>query len=126
MQSTSRNHVKHTDLPLVLKGQEGRSVALRILFVHSNAAHVEDCVQELRKAHFKVSVDVVLTLEQFAGRLRSKYYDVVLAEYPTQNLQSLQALEILQQMDRQIPFIFVTETMQLETVAELITEGASD
>jgi hypothetical protein len=51
-----------------------------MLFVHRNAA-VERCVQELRKSHFKVSADVVLTPEQFAGCLKSKYYDVVLAEY---------------------------------------------
>jgi diguanylate cyclase (GGDEF)-like protein/PAS domain S-box-containing protein len=126
MQSSSRNHVKHTDLPLILKGQEGRSLALRILFVHSDAAYVEECVQELRRAHFKVRADVVLTLEQFAGRLKSQYYDVVLAEYPTPNLQGPQALEMLHLMDRQTPFIFLTETTQMETVAELITEGASD
>lgn len=126
MRSTSRNHVKHTDLPLILKGLEGRSIPLRILFVHSDAAHVEDCVQELRRAHFRVSADVVPTLDQFAGRLRAKYYDVVLADYQAPNLKGPQAMEMLHQMDRQIPFIFLTETMQLETVAELIAEGASD
>jgi hypothetical protein len=65
---------------VVLNGSEGRSLPLRMLFVHRNAA-VERCVQELRKSHFKVSADVVLTPEQFAGCLKSKYYDVVLAEY---------------------------------------------
>src|SRR6202042_2339023 len=37
-----------------------------------------------------------------------------------------QALEILHLRDRQIPCIFLTDTMQPETVAELITEGAAD
>jgi hypothetical protein len=83
MRSTLRPSVKENDLPLplVLNGSEGRSLPLRMLFIHRDAGSVERCVQELRKSHFKVSADVVLTPEQFAGCLKSKYYDVVLAEY---------------------------------------------
>ncbi|MGA8677457.1 MAG: diguanylate cyclase [Candidatus Acidiferrales bacterium] len=99
---------------------------MRILFVHSKAAEVQHCVQELRRAYFKVSADVVLTPAQSAGRLNSKYYDVVLAEYPAPNWQRPQALEILHPRDSQIPCIFLTDTMQPETVAKLITEGAAD
>ncbi|HWO35423.1 MAG TPA: hypothetical protein VNO32_42055, partial [Candidatus Acidoferrum sp.] len=99
---------------------------MRILFVHSNAADVEHCVKELRRAHYKVSADIVLTPGQFAGRLKSKYYDVVLAEYPSPNWQGPQVLEILLLGDRQIPCIFLTGKMQLETEAELIRKGAVD
>jgi diguanylate cyclase (GGDEF)-like protein/PAS domain S-box-containing protein len=126
MPLTLRDRVKQTDLPLVLNGPAGRGFPLRILFFHSNAANVEHCVQELRKAHFKVSADVVLTPKQFTERLKSKYYDVVLAEYPTPNWQGPRALEVLHLRDRQIPCIFLTDTTQLESVAELITEGAAD
>jgi diguanylate cyclase (GGDEF)-like protein/PAS domain S-box-containing protein len=126
MPATSRDRVKQADLPLVLNGPASRRLPLRILFVHSDAADVQYCVNELRRAHFKVSADVVLTPEQFVGRLKSKYYDVVLAEYPSSNWQGPQALEILHLRDRQIPCIFLTDTIQLETVAELIAEGAAD
>src|SRR5579863_1443425 len=126
MPSTSRLRVKQADPPLVLSGPASRGHPLRILFVHSDAADVEHCAQELRRAHFKISVDVVLTPEQFARRLKSKYYDVVLAEYPAPDWQGPHALEILHSSDRQIPCILLTDTMQLETVAELITEGAAD
>ena len=83
-------------------------------------------MQELRNAHFNVSADVVLTPEQFAKRLKSKFYDVVLAEYPSLNWQGPQVLESLRVRDRQIPCIFLTDTVQLETEAELITRGAAD
>ena len=99
---------------------------MHILFVHSDAAEVESCVDELRRAHFKVSADIVLTPDQFAGRLNSKYYDVVLAEYPSPNWRGTQALEILHLQDRQTPCIFLIDLMQPETVAELITKGAAD
>jgi diguanylate cyclase (GGDEF)-like protein/PAS domain S-box-containing protein len=126
MPSTLRDLVKRADLPLVLNGPASRRLPLRILFVHSDAADVELCVQELRRAHCKVSADVVLTPEQFAGRLKSRFYDVVLAEYPSPNWQGPQVLEILHLRERQIPCVFLTDRLQLEVVAELITEGAAD
>ena len=126
MASASRDRVKQADLPLVLNGLASRRLPLRVLFFHSDATDVERCMQELRRAHFKVSADVVLTSERFAEHLKSKYYDVVLAEYPLPDWQGPQALEILHLADRQIPCIFLTDAMQPETVAELITEGAAD
>jgi diguanylate cyclase (GGDEF)-like protein/PAS domain S-box-containing protein len=126
MPSMSRARVKQTSQPLSSTGPASRRLPLRILFVHSDAADVEHCVQELRSAHFNVSADVVLTPEQFVGSLKSKLYDVVVAEYPSPNWQATQVLEILRLKERQIPCIFLTETMQLETEAELITLGAAD
>ena len=126
MVSAIQDRVKRADQTLVLNGPAGRRLPLHILFVHSDAAEVESCVDELRRAHFKVSADIVLTPDQFAGRLNSKYYDVVLAEYPSPNWRGTQALEILHLQDRQTPCIFLIDLMQPETVAELITKGAAD
>jgi diguanylate cyclase (GGDEF)-like protein/PAS domain S-box-containing protein len=126
MPSSSRDRVKQVDLPLVLNGPASRRLPLRILFVHSDPAVVEHCMQEFRRAHFKVTAEVVLTPGQFAGRLKSKRFDAVLAEYPSANWKGPQALEILRLSGRQIPCIFLTDTMQLETEAELIREGAAD
>jgi CheY-like chemotaxis protein len=126
MASATRDRVKQADPPLVLNGPASRRLPLRILLIHSDAADVELCVQELNRAHFKVSAEVVLTPQQFAGQLNSKHYDVVLADYPSPNWQGSQALEMLHLRDRQIPCIFLTDTMQPETVAELITKGAAD
>jgi diguanylate cyclase (GGDEF)-like protein/PAS domain S-box-containing protein len=126
MRSILPDRAKHADLPLVLNGSASRRLPLRILFVHSDAAAVELCMQELRRTYLKVTADVVLTPEQFAGQLKSKYYDMVLAEYPAWNWQGAQALEILHLRDRQIPCIFLTSTVRLEAVAELITGGAAD
>jgi diguanylate cyclase (GGDEF)-like protein/PAS domain S-box-containing protein len=125
MASNSRD-LKHADLPQALNGPASRRRTLRVLFVHGDAAVVELCMAELRSAHFKVSADVALTPEQFVERLKSKWYDVVLAKYPSANWNELQALEILQLRDKQIPCIFLTDTMQLEILARLITEGAAD
>jgi hypothetical protein len=87
MASATRDRVKQADPPLVLNGPASRRLSLRILFIHSDAADVELCVQELNRAHFKVSAEVALTPEQFAGQLNSNHYDVVLADYSSPNWQ---------------------------------------
>lgn len=126
MPSTSRECVKQAGLPAARPGSVGRRLPLRILFAHSDAAKVGLCVQELRDSHFNVSADVVVTPRQFAEVLRSKLHDLVLAEYPSPNWLGVQVLEILRLGNRQTPCIFVGDTMQPETEAELISRGAAD
>jgi diguanylate cyclase (GGDEF)-like protein/PAS domain S-box-containing protein len=110
----------------VHSGSEGRHPSLHILFVHSNAAEVERCLQELDKVHFTVSAEIVVTPEEFSERLGSHAYDLVVAELTSPDWQETQALELLHRSKRQIPLIFVGGILQRETVAEFITRGAYD
>src|SRR3989475_2458346 len=110
----------------VLSGSEGSHLPLHILFVHTNAAEVERCLQELDKVHFTVSAEVVVTPEEFSERLGSHAYDLVVAEYPSPGWRETQSLELLDQSKRQIPLIFVGHILQRETVAEFVTRGAYD
>jgi len=110
----------------MLNGPASRRLPLRILFIHRDVAEVEHCVQELKRAHFNVSADVVLTPEQFAERLKARFYDAVLAEYASPNWHGRLELEMLRLRERQIPCIFLINTIQPETVAELISSGAAD
>jgi diguanylate cyclase (GGDEF)-like protein/PAS domain S-box-containing protein len=126
MASATRDRTKQAAPPQAFNRSASRRLRLRILFIHSDTADVELCVQELNRAHFKVSAEIVLKPDQFAGRLNSKHYDVVLVKYPAPNWQGPQALEMLHLRDRQIPCIFLSDTMQPETAAELITKGAAD
>jgi diguanylate cyclase (GGDEF)-like protein/PAS domain S-box-containing protein len=126
MFSTSRDRVKKAGLPLVVNGPASRRLPLRILFIHRDVAEVEHCAQELKRANFSVTADVVLTPEQFAELLKARFYDVVLAEYPSPNWHGRLELEMLRLRERQIPCIFLINTIQPETVAELITSGAAD
>jgi diguanylate cyclase (GGDEF)-like protein/PAS domain S-box-containing protein len=126
MPALLRIRAKQAELVPRLNGMAGRGRSLRILFIHSDADEVNRCVQELRTANFKVSADVIAGSEQFAKRLGSRVYDLILAKHPFPNWQGTPALELLQQMDELIPLIFVTDQLPLETVAELITNGAVD
>src|SRR6266550_6651253 len=107
-------------------GSEGRYAPLHILFVHSHIAEVERCLQVLDKLHFTVSAEVVVTPEEFTERLSRGALDLVVAEHPSLNWRETQALELLHLSNRQIPLIFVSSTLQRETVADFITKGAYD
>jgi two-component system, cell cycle response regulator len=126
MPHTSRDHVKQLELAPGLHGLASRRRPLRVLFVHSVAADVEQCVRELKRAHCKVSAGVVSSSEQFVKHLDSKYYDVVLAKYPMRTWHGPPVLEVLRPRERHIPLIFLAETMKPETMAGLVTEGAAD
>jgi len=99
---------------------------LRVLFAHSCVAAVKRCVQELGAANFKVSTDVVADSADFVLRLKAKFYDVILAQYPIADWHGIRPLALLRRMKRHVPLIFVADEMLLETAAELITEGAAD
>jgi diguanylate cyclase (GGDEF)-like protein/PAS domain S-box-containing protein len=109
-----------------LDGLESRQHFLRILFVHRSLADIERCLHELKRVGFTVTSDVVVTPEQFADRLRSQCFDLVLAEYPSSNWQGTQALDCLRQLKKAIPLIYLVYFVKRETVAELILKGACD
>jgi len=105
---------------------ESRRHFLRILFVHRFLADIERCLHELKRVGYTVSSDVVVTPEQFADRLHSQCFDLVLAEYPSSNWQGAQVLDCLRLMNKEIPLIYLVYHVKRETVAELILQGASD
>jgi PAS domain S-box-containing protein len=99
---------------------------IRVLFVHRDAEVVHNCQQELEKAQFVVTADVVLTLAQCAEQLHSHSYDVVVAEYPGPNLEESQTLQLLHQTAQEIPLLFVITAMGTESVAQLAADGSFD
>jgi DNA-binding NtrC family response regulator len=99
---------------------------LSVLFIHRDADTVDSCVEELKKAQFTVSADLVLTLAQCTQQLRRQNYDVIVAEYPSPSWKSSQALQLLHQTVQEIPLLFVTTALGSESIAELTAQGAFD
>ena len=100
---------------------------VRILFVidNSNIEDVELCLQELKRAQFAVCAVVAHTPEEFAERLRTQPYDVVLVATSTLDRVE-QPLELLRQEEREIPFILLTNILEEETMEEFVKKGACD
>jgi len=108
------------------RAAERTRTLLRILFVHRSIPDVERCLHELKRVRFTVSSDVVATPEQFAERFRTQLFDLIIAEYPSPDWREKQVLDLLGQMKKDIPLIFLVHSMKRETAAEFILKGAAD
>ncbi len=99
---------------------------LHVLMVEDKPADAEQVLAELKSAGFNVQADLVQTTHEFCARLAAKTYQVVLANYRLPNCTGLDLLELLQQMEKPIPFILVAG-LQDETLAiECLRKGAYD
>jgi diguanylate cyclase (GGDEF)-like protein/PAS domain S-box-containing protein len=126
MSNVSLNHLQ-PDLTTSTEGTPShRRRPVRVLFVHRDAEVVHNCQQELEKAQFIVTADVILTLAQCAEQLRSHSYDVVVVEYPGPSSKESQALQLLQSTRQEIPLLFVTAAMETESIAHLIAYDSFD
>src|SRR5271169_4276001 len=99
---------------------------IRALIVDDDLADVELCLQELKKAQFAISADVVKTRADFVERLQKERYDVILAAKSVPDWTGLQTLALLQEQEQEIPFILVTKHLDTELVDEFMRKGASD
>jgi diguanylate cyclase (GGDEF)-like protein/PAS domain S-box-containing protein len=103
-----------------------RQNLVRILFIHCSTAGVRRYLHELARARFAVSSDAVVSPEQLAERLRSRYFDLILAEYPSASWTGTQVLELLGQLKKDIPLILLVRGLKRETAVEFILGGAAD
>jgi diguanylate cyclase (GGDEF)-like protein/PAS domain S-box-containing protein len=126
MSAKSKPHLEQVEQVSALDALGRRQNLLRILFIHRSLADVEQCLHELKRARFTVSSDVVVTPEQFAERLRSELFDLVVTEYPSPNWQEMQVLDLLGRMKKDIPLIFLVHGLKRETAAEFILKGAAE
>jgi diguanylate cyclase (GGDEF)-like protein/PAS domain S-box-containing protein len=122
-----RSSSTHKEYAQAFRHPDGTvSPVLRVLFLHSRVACIERCLEELKDERFAIESDVVLTSEQCSQRLRSKHYDIILAEHPTPKRQRTSTLELLRRHDHHVPLIFITDNCKQQDVADLITKGAAD
>ena len=97
---------------------------LRVLFVHREAEVIDSCLQELKKGQFTVTSDFVLNVAQLAPLQPSRFYDVVLVEYPSPGCKGPKGLQILSQMAVEIPVILLTTAREILPFEELNPSGA--
>jgi diguanylate cyclase (GGDEF)-like protein/PAS domain S-box-containing protein len=126
MSSKLRPDLERVVRASALDAPRHRQNAVRILFVHRSLTDVERCLHELKRVRFTVSSDVVVTPEQFAERLRSQLFDLIVVEYPSMDWQETQVLDLLGQMKKDIPLIFLVHGLKRETAAKFILKGAAD
>src|ERR1700722_2656464 len=99
---------------------------VRILFVNDKEDDVDLCLRELKRMDFAVASDWVRATAEFRDRLRTQSYDVVVCDYSMPGWTGLEALELLQESNRDIPFILATRTLDEEMTDAFMRKGAFD
>ena len=99
---------------------------LHLLVVEDNPDDAELSLRLLRKAQFDVEADVVKTPEEFAERLRTASYDVILADYNLGTWTGMDALSLLQKEKRDVPLILVTGALGDQRAVECVKNGVAD
>jgi diguanylate cyclase (GGDEF)-like protein/PAS domain S-box-containing protein len=126
MSFSAKPRLQQHELRSPRDARERRQNLVHILFAHRSVADIERCLYELKRMRFTVSADVVVTPEQFVEQVRSRPFDLIVAEYPSTNWQETKVLDLLGQMKKDIPLIFLVRGLKREAVAEFILKGAAD
>lgn len=99
---------------------------VEMLIVNDHPDQVELCLRELKRAQIGVRAEVVRTPESFAQHLRSHKFDVVLADDSVQGCTGTQALELLQQLAPDVPFILMAHMLEEEILNDFFKKGVFD
>ena len=91
---------------------------LNVLIVEDNLDDAELNVRELKRGGFEPRVEVVQTSHEFCALLATRNYHVILADYNLSGWTGLNALELLQQMEKEIPFVLVSGALDEGAVTE--------
>ena len=98
-----------------------------------NILHLEDVQSDaelvertLQKSGLEFEKVLVSTKEEFIHALHSFNPDVILSDHSLPSFNSLDALKLLKDTGRNIPFILITSTVSEEFAVSVMKEGASD
>jgi diguanylate cyclase (GGDEF)-like protein/PAS domain S-box-containing protein len=98
----------------------------RVLLFEDDAADVELCLVALARTNLDFHCDPVSTLDTFAEKLSTQAYDVVLADYQFTGWTGMDALEILRNEHKNLPFILVTGALGEQKAVACLKAGVDD
>jgi two-component sensor histidine kinase len=99
---------------------------LRILLLEDSALDAELVTEALIEAGLPVSIERVVSADEFTRAVQDESWDLILADYLLPAFNGLNALEIAQEMARATPFVFVSGALGEEVAVEALKRGATD
>ena len=100
--------------------------SLKILHIEDVRSDAELVERTLTRSGIEFEKIIVDTREEYIKALDEFYPDIVLSDHSLPSFNSLEALNILKQTKRNIPFILITATVSEEFAVNVMKEGASD
>jgi two-component sensor histidine kinase len=99
---------------------------LRILLLEDSALDAELVTEALIEAGLPVSIERVVSADEFTRAVRDESWDLILADYLLPAFNGLNALEIAREIARATPFVFVSGALGEEVAVEALKRGATD
>jgi signal transduction histidine kinase/DNA-binding NarL/FixJ family response regulator len=99
---------------------------LRLLVVEDNPDDAALMLLELKRNGFRPESHRVQTAEAMRRALAGSDFDIVLSDYSMPEFTALQALKVLQEAGRDIPFIVVSGSIGEDEAVEAMRAGARD
>ncbi len=99
---------------------------LRILLLEDVTSDAELISRELHKAKTPRVIHCVHTREDFLRALQEFSPDVILSDFAMPQFTALEALQLLREQPRDLPFILVTGSQSEEVAVECMKLGADD
>jgi PAS domain S-box-containing protein len=104
----------------------GTAVTLRVLIVDDSVDDALLLRRELRRGGYETAVRRVDDLAALAGALAEAEWDLVLCDYVIPGLDILDALRVVRQSGRDLPFIIVSGRVGEDEAATALKAGAHD
>ncbi len=102
------------------------SELLRTMIVEDSEDDAMLLRRELDKAGFRLEFEQVASAKGMREALQNKTWDVIICDYSMPSFKAPEALKILRETGRDIPFIVVSGTIGEETAVEMMKAGAND
>ena len=99
---------------------------LRILNVEDSQDDLALILRYLKRGGYEVYSERVETAEEMQKALDSKDWDIILSDFRMPHFTGLQALEVLKQSGRDIPFIIISGTIGEDVAVEAMQAGIND
>lgn len=99
---------------------------LKILHLEDMPDDAELVSRGLRKAGVNAAIQLVDNKHDFINALINNRPDIILSDHSLPSFDSHEALRIVKQMEKPVPFILVTATVSEEYAVTILQEGASD
>src|SRR5438445_10797818 len=104
---------------------ESKPTTLRVLILEDRPADAELMVHELRRSHFEPLWQRVETEPDYLAQLQSPP-DVILSDYHMPQMEAPRALELLQELHLDIPFIVVSGAIGEDAAVAMLRQGDTD
>ncbi|MBK1878561.1 PAS domain-containing response regulator [Pelagicoccus mobilis] len=99
---------------------------LRVLIVEDSKIEAKFTANLLKKNGYEVTSERVETRDDMQEQLDNHEWDIVISDYQMPEFDGMQALELFQTYDLDIPFILVSGKIGEESAVDLMKMGAND